>query len=327
MGQAPAHSDMATQELQESPLPVTAIDGWEEEDHAAAFEAWRRFGNSALPQRFSPWETAAKEFFEENFVAKPLGTGLLTGYFEPQLDASPLPTERFGVPLYARPPDSEAVNSLDRAQIDAGALRGRGLEIAWIEDAVDAFFVHVQGSVCLNMTTGEIWRLAWDGRNGHPYSSIGAILVDSGEIEAGAISMQSLRAWLHKDRRRASALMAKNRSYIFFRRLAVGAEAPVGSSGLALLPGRSLAIDIRHLAYGTPVWIATRMAFPGDFGPLRRLTIAADTGSAITGKARGDLYCGRGAVAGEVAGRLRHDCTFFALLPRKTDREWRDAFR
>jgi peptidoglycan lytic transglycosylase A len=316
-GWRPAHNDLAGQSVS-----LDALEGWDLEDHAGAFEAWRGFGNR---ENRGVDAADAKDFFQRSFLALKLGSGLLTGYFEPELDASPVKSMRFGVPLYARPPDMEKVQNLDRAQFEAGALAGRGLEIAWIEDPVDAFFVHVQGSVRLNMTNGETWRLAWDGRNAHPYSSIGAILIESGEVDANAMSMQRLRTWLGEDRARARALMARNRSYIFFRRLADRDEAPVGSAGRPLVAGRSLAVDLRHHRYGTPIWVATRTPFPGSANPLCRMTIAADSGSAVRGRARGDLYCGSGAPAGEVAGRLRHECTFFALLPRKSEWEWQDA--
>lgn len=349
------------------PISFEDMEGWRSDDHEAALSCFRvtarrlslqpyptgRLGVTSAALAWTAKAIAesglsARQSFEACFTPYRLLTsrkrGYVTGYFEPEIDASPIRTGEFTYPLYRRPDDLVEIDETnrpqdwdpgihfgresgsgvklypDRAAIDAGALAGKNLEIAWLRDAVEAFFVHVQGSARLIMTNGETWRVGYAGKSGHAYSSIGRLLIEAGEIPKSEMSMVTLREWLKMDHSRAAHWMARNRSYIFFSRLqdANPDLGPVGAAGVALTAGRSLATDHRIHTYGTPVWIATKRSLPHEADPFRRLLIAQDTGSAITGPGRGDLFIGSGREAGELAGSISHECDFIVFMPRKT---------
>ncbi|MGE3932843.1 MAG: murein transglycosylase A [Rhodospirillaceae bacterium] len=282
---------------------------------------------------------AARAFFERWFLPWRIdgGDGLFTGYYEPEVQGALAPDARFAVPLYRRPQEHVAVElgrfreswrgertagrvsdgRLEplptRAQIDAGAYAGRGLEIAWLDDAADAFFLQIQGSGRVRLPDGTVRRLGYDGANGHPYTAIGRVLVERGTMPLEQVTMQSIRAWLAANPAEAGGLMARNASYVFFRWL--DGDGPLGSQQTALVPGRSLAVDPRFVPLGAPVWIDTQDPLaPG--APLRRLTVAQDTGGAIRGPVRGDVFFGAGPRAAEAAGRLRAPGRAWILLPR-----------
>jgi membrane-bound lytic murein transglycosylase A len=263
--------------------------------------------------------------------------GTFTGYYEAELKGSWTRHDSYRTPIYARPDDlvgfdpgklresqkgarvtggvadGRLIPNPSRAEIDAGALADRGLEILWVDDAVDAFFLHIQGSGRVVMEDGAVVRLGFAAKNGHPYTAIGRELIAEGVIEAADISMQTIRAWLADNPSRAPAMMARNASYIFFRRLA--GEGPLGAQGVPLTPGRSLAVDPRYVPLGAPVWIDTVDPVAPD-EPLRRLAVAQDTGSAIVGPVRGDLFWGFGEWAAMRAGRMKGRGRLFVLLPR-----------
>jgi membrane-bound lytic murein transglycosylase A len=208
----------------------------------------------------------------------------------------------------------------DRAAIEAGALEGRGLEIAFIEDPVDLFFIHVQGSARLRFADGGLARIAFDGKSGHPYTSIGRLAVERGLLQREAADKDGLEVWLKTHPREASALMQENRSYIFFRETEQEKdEGPLGAAGVPLTPFRSLAVDRLLHTFHTPIWVdAAELSDPErERASFRRLMLAEDTGSAIVGPARGDIFFGSGAEAGSRAGRVRHAATMVALVPRK----------
>ncbi len=287
----------------------------------------------------------ARRFFETRFRPAKIGeAGFVTGYYEPELAASRRQTARFRFPLYRRPDDlvrdevkierqgepretwfrvegATRVPYFTRAEIAAGVLEGRGLELFWLESAADVFFVHVQGSARLALPDGKTVRIGYAARNGHPYHPIGRTLVARSELALEEVSMQSIRAWLNANPAQAQAVMDTNPSYIFFRDMTDGApqsslepdSGPVGAAGVPLTAGRSLAIDPRHHAYATPIFVSVLKPFTGQELPFRRLMIAQDTGSAIIGPARGDIFFGSGHEAGLVAGTVRHDAEMFVL--------------
>ena len=287
----------------------------------------------------------ARGFFERHFAPFLIeagdGDGFVTGYYEPEIAASRRRTARFAVPFLRRPPDLVELDDTeaarigpdgarfarrdgdrlapypDRAAIDAGALDGQGLEIAWVADPVDAFFAHVQGCARLTFADGSAARLTYDGKSGHPFTGIGRILIDAGEIPAQDISMQSIRAWLARNPSRMRETLHLNRSYIFFRETSVDDTAlgPVAAAKVPLTPGHSIAVDRTIHAFGLPFYIEapTLDAFGGT--GFRRLMIAQDTGSAILGAARADLFAGSGDHAGAIAGGIRHPARFVILLP------------
>jgi membrane-bound lytic murein transglycosylase A len=287
-----------------------------------------------------PTDAAARAFLERRFRPVALGEGTLTGYFEPELRGSTRRSTRFATPLHARPPelveadlgthipdlrgrriagvvrDGRLQPFHDRAAIAAGALAGRSLELVWVNDPADAFFLQIQGSGRVALEGGGTLRLGYGGWNGHPYVAVGRFLVEQGILPREAVSMQAIRAWMAEaGPADAAALMARNPSYIFFRRLDLPPEAgPIGTQGAPLTPMRSIAVDRTQLPLGLPVWVAGRD--PLAEAPLRRLTVAQDTGGAIRGPARADLFTGWGAEAADRAGRMRDPAALFLLVPR-----------
>ena len=295
----------------------------------------------------APGAEPARAFFAERFApvaATNRGDafGLFTGYYEPTLHGSRRRHGRFTVPLYTRPPElvevdlgefrddwkgerlagrvvaNRLVPFADRSAIGTGALGGRGLELVWVDDPVDAFFLHVQGSGRVELDDGTTLRVGYAGQNGHPYVAIGRVLVERGAMELDEVSMQSLRAWLDAHPEEAAEVMAANPSYVFFRRLA--GEGPLGAQGVALTPGRSLAVDRSFHPLGVPVWLDATAPSPvageGDL-TLQRLLVAQDTGGAIRGPVRGDVFWGPGDEAAEIAGRMKHRGRMWLLLPRE----------
>ncbi|WP_430513895.1 MltA domain-containing protein [Pannonibacter phragmitetus] len=207
----------------------------------------------------------------------------------------------------------------DRGAIMDGALKDQGLELVWLADPIDAYFVHVQGSTRIRLEDGSVMRAGYAGKTGHPYTAIGKVLVDAGEGTPEDFTMQGLRAWLMANPERMDGLFRRNRSFIFFREVTeVGPElGPIGAANLPLVPGRSLAVDPRFHSYGLPVFVGADLSGAGLSQPhWQRLMIADDTGSAIRGAARGDIFMGSGDAAGAAAGAVRHKATFTILLPR-----------
>jgi membrane-bound lytic murein transglycosylase A len=200
-----------------------------------------------------------------------------------------------------------------RAEIEAGALSGRARPIAWVDDPVDAFFLQIQGSGRVALAEGGEMRVGYAAQNGHGYVPVGRILAERGEIPREQVSMQSIRAWMARDARAAQDLMNANPSYVFFRELT--GDGPIGSEGVALVPGRSLAVDRAHVALGVPVWLDAQDPLD-EAKRVRRLLVAQDTGGAIRGVVRGDVFWGTGEEAAERAGRMRSRGRTWVLLPR-----------
>ena len=295
----------------------------------------------------SPTHKAARAFFEAQFVPHRVvhrtENGLLTGYYEPVLKGSRKPEGRFQTPVYRRPPDlvnvvaetqrasmangfthvRQTANGVEpfptRAEIEQGALKGKGLELVYLADPVDTFFMHIQGSGRIVLTDGTTVRLNYDGKNGHPYSSIGRYLIDQDLFPANRMSLQALRKWLRADRARGQKVMWHNASFIFFRELkGHEAEGPLGAMSVPLTAGRSLAVDTAFHTLGTPIYVSSpslKHASPGKGDGFNRLMVAQDVGSAIKGPERGDIYFGTGDKAGRLAGVTKNKGTFFTLLP------------
>lgn len=289
----------------------------------------------------------ARRFFETHFApwtVLPDGKrGFFTGYYEPEIEGSLTPTQTHQVPIFDRPADlvalpdgqkppglEQLVNARrlpdgtlapypDRGEIEAGALQGRGLERVFIADPVDRFFLQVQGSGRIRLADGSILRLAYAGRNGHPYTSIGKVVAERSGIKRRDMTMAVLRRWLAQDKTRAGQVMRANKSFVFFR-IATELDpqdGPIGAQGVPLTAGRSMAVDRTLWAYGLPIFVEADLPF-GKGGadlPFRRLMIAQDTGSAILGPARGDLFMGSGRQAGDKAGAVQHPGGFVVLWP------------
>jgi len=286
----------------------------------------------------------ARRFFEANFTPMLAANhedpvGRFTGYYEASLRGSRRRHGRFQTPLYRRPKDLVMVDVRDfasaptprriggrvengrllpyasRAEIVGGALARRGLELVWVDDAIDAFFVQIQGSGVVRLDDGGTMRIGYAGQNGHVYTAIGRELIAEGALTHESVSMQSIRAWLLANPERADEMMNRNASYVFFEELE--GDGPVGSQGVVLTPERSLAIDREFIAQTTPIWVDTMAPVPGreSEAPWRRLVIAQDTGGAIRGPVRGDIYWGSGERAADVAGRTKGLGRYYLLLP------------
>ncbi|MFN4140632.1 murein transglycosylase A [Aestuariivirga sp.] len=285
------------------------------------------------------------DFFENRFRAfrvvdeeKP--EGLFTGYFEPVVQGSRRPGGAFRVPLYRRPPDlvqfteeerlrsglafgrrigGKPIPYHSRREIEEGVLEAQDLEFIWLKDWAEAFFIHVQGSGRVELDDGTTLRLAYEAKSGLPYTSIGSLLVGRGILGAESVSLQTIRSWMAEHPREARELMWENQSFVFFREAKFD-DPELGSYGaqhVQLTPRRSLAVDRSLWMFGTPVWLDTAApAVQADgMTPFRQLLIAQDTGSAIRGAARGDVYWGFGEEAAEIAGPMKSPGTMTVLLP------------
>jgi membrane-bound lytic murein transglycosylase A len=294
-------------------------------------------------------DAAARSYFETWF--RPLaahaeggegGDGLFTGYYEPLLNGSRTQSDRFNVPLYGRPPDLVSVDLgtfrddlkgrriagrvedgklvpyAKREEIEQGALASRDLELVWVDDPIDAFFLQIQGSGRVRLAEGGEMRVGYAGENGHPYYAIGRELVKRGALRKEEVSMQSIRRWLEEHPDEAPSVFATNASYVFFQ--VIEGEGPLGAEGIPITPGRSLAVDRKHWPLGVPLWLDTEAPAAQEGQPdrpLRRLVIAQDTGGAIRGPIRGDVFWGAGDEAAAIAGRMKHAGRLWVLVPRR----------
>lgn len=260
--------------------------------------------------------------------------GLFTGYYEAELRGARRPDENYRWPLYRKPDDLivrdgedgdgkkiKEVGRLEgerflpyhsRAEIEQGALEGRGLELIWVDDPVDAFFLHVQGSGRVVLPDGGTTRVGYAASNGRAFTAIGRYLIENEIVEREQVSMQAIRDWLRANPEKAREVMELNERFIFFEER--GAEGPIGAQGVALTPGRSLAVDRSYVPLGLPLWLDT--TWPASDRPLRRLMVAQDTGGAIKGPVRGDFFWGPGEPALEQAGRMKQSGRYWLLLPR-----------
>ena len=239
--------------------------------------------------------------------------GLFTGYFETELNGSCRRHGPYQTPIYRRPPDLGAGLRYSRAQIEDGALAGRGLELFWVDDPIDAFFLQIQGSGRVRLDDGEVLRVGYDGQNGLPYVAVGRLLVKRGEIPRAKVTMASIRAWMLAHPKAGAALRRDDPAYVFFR--IVKGQGPIGAEHVVLTPGGSLAVDRHFIPLGVPIWLAADEQFIPD-AAVRRLVIAQDTGGAISGPVRGDLFWGSGRAAGDRAGEMDARGRYYLLLPR-----------
>ncbi len=285
-------------------------------------------------------ERAARALVSSTFSALNISgsTGQFTGYFEPEVEGSLRRSGEYSVPVLKRPGDLVKLPAADarrlgvsygrvirgtaqpyytRQEIEQGKLAGQGLEITWLKSWADLFFMQVQGSGRVRLPDGKTMRLAYGLKTGLPYTSIGKVLIDRGEMTREAMSMQALRAWLEAHPDKARDLMWQNQSYVFFRRLegAGSASGPVGAQKLPLTPFRSLAVDRAYWSLGVPMWVSTRVHYNGKVVPFDRLMVAQDTGSAIKGPQRGDIFFGSGDAAGRDAGLMDEPGSMYALVP------------
>lgn len=304
-------------------LNFSDLDGWERDDHNAAL---RVFQNTCPDLDAPDWRAIcaaaptfgnAKRFFELLFRPVLIEDGkdmMFTGYFEPELNGSRVPTARYRYPVYAKPPEVRNGSQwLSRREIETtGAMVGRGLEIAWVDDPVELFFLQIQGSGRIRLPDGGAIRVGYGGKNGHPYRSVGTELVRRGTYKSHQVSAQVIQNWVRRNPVDGPELLRHNPSYVFFRQVnkVPAHKGPLGAMNRSITTLRSVAVDPAFTPLGAPVWIEKQGA-----SPLSRLMIAQDTGSAIKGAQRADIFMGTGDDAGRAAGRLRDPGRMLVLLP------------
>ncbi|KIO49321.1 murein transglycosylase A [Nitrosospira sp. NpAV] len=286
---------------------------------------------------------ALRQFFESRFVPHQVlnsdgsGDGLITGYYEPLLKGSRKQSKRYRFPLYTTPDEllvidlgeiypelksmrlrgrvqgRKVVPYYSRSEIERNPASLQGKELLWVDDAIDLFFLQIQGSGRVALENGEIVRVGYSEQNGHPYRSVGRLLVERGELPLEKASMQGIKTWGQKNPGRLNELLQQNSSFVFFRELPAGVPGPLGSLGVPLTAGRSLAIDPRAVPQGAPVFLAT--TWPNTDKRLHRLMVAQDTGGAIKGSVRADFFWGFGPEAGDQAGKMRQSGRMWVLMP------------
>ncbi|HEX3339308.1 MAG TPA: MltA domain-containing protein [Pseudolabrys sp.] len=335
------------------PLSFSTLGGWTDDDHAVAFDTFlkscrailngTRAMRSARPfygALFKVCERAvaagqldrdhARAFFENNFKpvrVTPAGqtAGFFTGYYETEVDGSRFPSDEYTIPIYAAPAEtvrkhqSKVFADLDRTRIEDGALAGKELEICYVKNPVDAFFAQIQGSTRVKLDNGKLLRLNYVASNGMPYTPIGKFLIDRGIVSKEEMSMDKIREFMETNPDEGKELRRKNRSFVFFQEIPLGAhDECIGAQGVPLTPGRSLAVDKRIHIYGTPVWIDAELPIESEKPEtkFRHLLFAQDTGSAIVGPARADIYFGHGDEISHIAGRIKQNGQFVMLAPQ-----------
>jgi membrane-bound lytic murein transglycosylase A len=306
-------------------------------------ENWKRACEAAAALAPTAPEREIGAYFEANFTpyqvinADETSTGLVTGYYEPLLKGSLVRTSRHRYPLYGPPQDmltidlaslypdlkyrrlrgridgNRVVPYLDRADIEGEGEPLKGLEIAWVDDPVELFFLHIQGSGQVELDNGELVRVGYADQNGHPFRSMARLLIQNGELPAERASMQGIKDWARRNPKKLQRYLNANPSYVFFKVLPKDLPGPIGTLGVPLTSERSIAVDQRVVPLGVPVYLAT--TWPATPRSLNRLMVAQDTGGAISGGVRADFYWGFGDAAGSQAGRMRQAGRMWVLLP------------
>lgn len=302
-------------------LTFDELEGWAEDDHAAALETFR---STCIDMDDPDWAALCafaatgpepRAFFERFFTPVLISDqreALFTGYYEPELRGSLSRTDRYQHPIYRLPDDLGSPAPTRREIEEQGVLSGRGLEIAWIDDPVDVFFLQVQGSGRVRLPDGEMIRVGYAGANGHGYASVGRELVARGVFEPHQVSAQVIRNWVNANPEAGRELLWVNPSFVFFREVnEVPAElGPLGAMNRPVSTLRTIAVDPAFVPLGAPVWIET----DGETR-FRRLMVAQDTGSAIKGPQRADIFFGTGDAAGRRAGRVKDGGRMIVLMP------------
>ncbi|WP_321830452.1 murein transglycosylase A [Thalassovita sp.] len=303
-------------------LSFQDLEGWEKDDHASALQVFLNTcmdmdqvdyaALCAVAESIENPRAFFELFFRPVLIEEAGKEALFTGYFEPELDGSLTPTARYRFPVYAKPREAKG-QWLTREQIETGeTMKGRGLEIAWVDDPVELFFLQIQGSGRIRLPSGAHLRVGYGGNNGHKYRSIGQELIRRGIYKSHQVSAQVIQNWVRRNPIDGTALLRHNPSYVFFRKVTrVSPEkGPLGAMNRSITALRSVAVDPKYTPLGAPVWVEK----DGE-GPMRRLMIAQDTGSAIKGAQRADIFFGTGDTAGKSAGRLRDPGRMYVLMP------------
>ena len=264
--------------------------------------------------------------------------GLITGYYQPILNGSKEPSKKFNTPIYRTPTDLITVDLSEiypdmkykrlrgkvegnkllpyfsREQISSNENILKGNELFWVDNAVEAFFLEIQGSGIIQLEDGSQVPIGYADQNGHPYRSMGRALIHAGELSRDKVSMQNIKAWANKNKKKLKGFLDKNPSFVFFRELDKNNDGPIGAQGVPITDERSIAIDRRYIPMGAPVILAT--TYPNSNDSLNRVVIAQDTGGAIKGAIRADYYWGAGPDAGKQAGMMKQMGNVWVLLPK-----------
>jgi len=317
------------------------LKGWEEANHEKSLEAFRitcnRFDelkdiykNKWPAGKAKDWrnvcqrardirDSKAKFFFESNFTPYAVGNnhkrdGIFTGYYVPELNGSRKKHDKYKYAIYKYPKNIKKPY-YTRKQIENGALNGKKLELLYVDDNVDLFFLQIQGSGRIKLDDGSTIKVGYNGNNGYDYTSIGKIMVKRGIFELKEVTAQKIKKWLREHPKEGEDLMNMNESYVFFRELKT--KGVIGAHGVEVTSGYSLAVDDDYIAYGLPIWLETTMP---DGSAFNRLMIAQDTGGAIKGPVRGDVFVGYGQEAGEISGKMRQTGRYYLLIPNNLAR-------
>lgn len=305
-------------------LDFADLHDWRRDNHAEALAVFRetcgdlKDGDWPVICALAEKDGDARTFFETFFRPVLITDGndpLFTGYYEPELPGSRKQSPQFSIPLYRRPDDAPSGRPwLTREEIESsGVLEDRGLELVWVEHPVDKFFLQIQGSGRIALDDGGSMRVGYGGKNGHPYRSVGQELVRRGVFDEHQVSAQVIRNWVTENPEEGRALLFHNPSYVFFRDVTEKVpveKGPLGAMNRPITAGRSIAVDPEFVPLGAPVWVEKEGG-----RPFRRLTIAQDTGSAIKGAQRADIFFGSGSEAGAEAGVVRDKGRMIVLLP------------
>ena len=318
-----AMTAQAEGELRYTVMDFASLDGWAEDDHAAALSTFRDtcrdmddpdWRNLCALAGDIPDPRAFFELFFRPVLIEDGAPALFTGYFEPELEGSLRRSSRYRYPVYKMPPEARKIRPwlTRRAILEGDAMDGRGLEIAWVDDSVELFFLQIQGSGRIRLPGGRTIRVGYGGFNGHPYRSIGQELVRRGTYQSHQVSAQVIKNWVNRNPEAGRELLYHNPSYVFFREVSeVPADkGPLGAMNRSITAMRTVAVDPAFVPLGAPVWVEK-----DGKDPLRRLMIAQDTGSAIKGAQRADVFFGTGDRAGRRAGRLRDPGRMMVLMP------------
>ena len=338
------------------PVAWSKLANWESDAHSEVWEGFLRSCQKLDPQQWGEVcqlaqdsgavsDVQARTFFETYFDVHPVYAeggateGLITGYYEPLLQGSWDRSDEYRYPLYGLPSDllivdlngvypqlkdfrlrgrlegNRVVPYYDREQLNANQQLLQGSELLWVNSLVDVFFLHVQGSGRVQMADGSMVAVGYAGQNGHPYRSLGRILIQQGELEREEVTLFTIRSWLESNPQRMNEVLAENPSYVFFELRDAQADGPLGSLNVPLTPARSIAVDRNVIPLGAPVWLQTTL--PDDQNSaFNQLMLAQDTGGAIKGHVRADVFWGRGVMAEQLAGRMKQQGTMYVLLPR-----------
>ncbi len=312
-------------------------DDWNSDDMQQIWSAWKNSCTGLrkkqlikwinlcnIADRISPTDPQIKSFFEENFILEPIknndGTteGIITGYYEPVLAGSLTKDSDYKYPVYRKPANTD-LRSLTRKQIDSQPEKFKNDILLWTNDPYDLFFLHVQGSGRVQLKDGSQKSLVYAGNNGHNYTSIGKVLINNGQMLKENVSLETLKNWLVTHPGQATGVLQQNKRYIFFDLVDTpkNESSPRGSLNVPLTPQRSIAIDPEHVTLGSPVWLETTLPNAnGEPQIFRRLMFAQDTGAAIKGHVRADVFFGRGIQAEYLAGNMNQSGKMYLLVPR-----------